>query len=100
MSGRPARLDALIDVLDRLGDVSTRTALRMHDGSDGPARLVFTSSGSRVVLPGGHAGSPSPAQHRALTLAPLFGGLFSPVYGFRSQSGDLDARLSISINVL
>ena len=45
MSGRPARLDALIGVLDRLGDASTRTALRMHDGSDGPARSVFTPSG-------------------------------------------------------
>jgi hypothetical protein len=35
---------------------------------------------SDVVLPGGHAGSPSPARHRALTLALLFG-LFSLIYG-------------------
>jgi hypothetical protein len=47
MSGMPARLDALIDVLDSSGDASTRTALRMLDGSDGPARLVFKSSGKR-----------------------------------------------------
>jgi hypothetical protein len=45
MSGGLARLDALIDILDRSEDATTRTALRMLDGSDGPARLVFTSSG-------------------------------------------------------
>jgi hypothetical protein len=35
---------------------------------------------SDVVLPGGHAGSPSPARHRALMFALLFG-LFSLIYG-------------------
>jgi hypothetical protein len=45
MSGIPARLDDLIDVLDSSGDASTWTALRMLDGRDGPARSVFTPSG-------------------------------------------------------
>ena len=47
MSGMPARFDALIDTLDSPGNGNTWTRLRMLDGSDGAARLVFKSSGKR-----------------------------------------------------
>ncbi len=47
MSGMPARLDALVDVLKSSEDASSRTCLRMLERGDGPARLVFKSSGKR-----------------------------------------------------
>ena len=47
MSGMPARLDALVDVLESSEDASSRTCLRMLERGDGPARLVFKSSGKR-----------------------------------------------------
>ena len=47
MSGMPARLDALVDALESSEDASSRTCLRMLEGGDGPARLVFKSSGKR-----------------------------------------------------
>jgi hypothetical protein len=47
MSGMPARLDALVDVLESSEDASSRTCLRMLERGVGPARLVFKSSGKR-----------------------------------------------------
>ena len=47
MSGIPPRLDALADVLESSEDASSRTCLRILEGDDGPARLVFKSSGKR-----------------------------------------------------
>jgi hypothetical protein len=47
MNGMPARLEAVIDVLESGGSGNTGPGLRMLDGSDGAARLVFTSSGKR-----------------------------------------------------
>jgi hypothetical protein len=101
MSDRPARLDSLIDVLDSSGDATTRTALRMLDGSDGPARSVFTPVASDVVLPGGHAGSPSPAlvSGRSHLRSRSACSAWSP--GFRRANlAIFDARLNASINVL
>ena len=47
MSGMLAGFHAVIDTLDSAGAGDTRAGLRMLDGSDGAARLVFRSGGHR-----------------------------------------------------